>query len=307
MFENHGALVGRRVMDRVGGEAGTPYEPILLARNWQPYTSRYEKQWGVNGDKMNCVTESYGNVAETRLNLLLALDIITTDDYNFLKNEGYFDETGKINFNERIPSMFNGTTKEGNWLYKVAEWNDLNGMFPWQMIPDDPNLPWDEYYNKAKVTQAQLNVGIEFRKRFDLPWYWVNTNINDLWRYLAQSPIQIVKPGHAIAQINQASDILTYLDTYDPYIKTINVSGITDALSVLLKPKKVKINMAEVINDNGTIRIQFGAGKPGGFNIGVASKDMFDRIVASGEDIAQKVASTPEEMTLSDGLIVHKK
>lgn len=76
--------------------------------------------------------------------------------------------------------------------------------------------------------------------------------------------------------------------------------------SYSLTPLNPKTSMAKVINDNNTIRIEFGEG-PSGFNIGVASQELFQKIQASGEPIPQQAATTPEVYTLADGMIIHKK
>lgn len=63
--------------------------------------------------------------------------------------------------------------------------------------------------------------------------------------------------------------------------------------------------MAKVLNDNGTIRIEFGEGNTG-FNIGVASETLYNMIQASGEQILPQAASTKQTLTLTDGQVIHK-
>lgn len=280
---NHGVLRGFRDTDFVAGVI--PYEVRNPSGNWLPHVPEGEKQHSLAIDNMDCVSEACNNVFEIQIK----------------------QQTGEIvNFSDRFLAKMSGTTQAGNWVYIVLDTWRLIGCVLETVWPRPANLAytWDEYYsaipmsvlNQAAPTLAKYK--IEYERISDIS----STSIQ---HHLKHAPLMLTIPGHEIAGVilSATGDTVTYLDSYNPFIKTINLSSVQVIYKAVLT---VRTTMAKVLNDNGTIRIEFGSG-PQGFNIGVASSSLFNQIVASGEPILVQPASTPEKLTLSEGMIIHSK
>lgn len=241
-LKNRGVRQGKRATDYVAGvNSPLAYQVILADGNWKPYTPTPEKQFGVLGDKMNCVTQSYNNQCEIRLTYLISAGKLPERHLKFLQENGYMDENGKVNFNDRISATLNETTRQGNWLYKVADKANEYGLFPETILPSDENLSWEDYYNKALITPEILAVGKKFKELFELPYEWVLITQAELIKHLKHAPLQIVFPNHDVCEIFEEADIVTYFDTYDPFVKTINRSYLTSAMKVVINPIGVEM------------------------------------------------------------------
>lgn len=76
--------------------------------------------------------------------------------------------------------------------------------------------------------------------------------------------------------------------------------GSIDPFPYIIKQSK----MARVINDKGTIFLEFGD-KEHGFCVGIASNLFFKLLENSNEPILSQPKVTPQKMTLADGYILH--
>ena len=282
---NHGVLRGWRDTDFVAGYI--PYEVRNPSGNWLPFAPVGEKQHSNIVDNMDCVSEACNNVCEIQIK----------------------QQTGEtVDFADRYLANMSGTTSSGNWVYLVLDWwrNQgcvLESVWP---RPSNPNYTWNEYYSpipQSVINQAKAQSLDKYKLEYERISDKSASSVN---YHLKHAPLMITLPGHEVAGIVLAANgnVLTYLDSYDPFIKTINLSAVDVIYKAVLTVKG--IGMAKVLNDNGTIRIEFGSGSQG-FNIGVASSSLHQQIVASGEPILQQPATTPEKLTLSEGMIIHSK
>lgn len=269
---NRGVRLGKRATDYVAGSnSPLAYQIILPDGNWKPYTPTPEVQWGKGGDKMNCVTQSYNNQCETRLTYLIQNGLLPERHLSFLRDNGYIDANGKVNFNDRISAILNNTTKDGNWLYVVADAARNYGLFPETILPSDENLSWEDYYNKQLITPEILAVGKEFLKYFEMPYEWVSVTQSELLKHLKHAPLQIVFPNHAVCEVFQEADVVTFFDTYDPFIKTINRSYLTSAMKIIINP--IGVEMAKFFKvQQGN---KSGIGVSEGFSATVLFEDKF--------------------------------
>lgn len=253
--KNTGVLLGRRVQDYVAGTGSAlPYVINNPTANWDLYLPSPEKQWGGNGDKMNCVTQSYDNMVETELNEMIKNKKLPVSHLDFLWQYGYLDENGLVNFNDRVSSILNDTTQQGNWLYIVADKAREFGLFPYKIINDDVNMTWAEYYDKSVVTPEVLEVGKKFKQYFSLGYQFLNLSIANLQYYLKQAPIQVVYPHHAVENFYQEADLTHYFDTYDPYKKTMPFGNFVDALMATINPLEIPMTNALLVkmkNEHG--------------------------------------------------------
>ena len=276
-------MLGRNHTDFVAGElvGVLPYEIRNTSGNWKPYSIREEVQRNANGDTMACVSFSANNAIEMQIKY----------------------QTGvEINLSDRWLAKMSNTTPYGNWLDVVANTLRTLGAVEEAVWPAPPDYTWQTYYSSIPADiQAR---GAEFLKKWNIAYEWVPVSPESIRHHLKHAPLQVILPGHAVVQILNEADMMEYFDSYEPFIKRRAQNAITDALKIVLTPKEY--TMAKVLNDNGTIRVEFGSG-PSGFNIGIASSSLFQQIQASGEPILVQPASTPERMTLSDGTILHRK
>ncbi len=248
---NHGVKIGFSHTDYWANKVSgvLPYEIVLESGNWDSDLPTPEIQWGKGGDKAHCVTQACNNTFETRFERLRILRRISPEALHFLERNGYFDENGKLNLNERIPSCLNGTDKDGNFLNIVAEWTRQNGIFPKGILNDDPGLPWNEYYDKSKITQEMLDLGKESLKYFDFPYEWVETSRESLMKHLKQSPLQVVLPGHDVMNfmtINSPNGI-NYFDTYVPHKK--KTDSVLWAMKSMIVPKDESFDPDSILFD----------------------------------------------------------
>lgn len=221
-------------------------------------------------------------------------------------------QTGvEVNLSDRFLAKMSGTTVNGNWLYIVADTIRKYGVPLESQWPKPPgnSWGWNEYYSPipaSVINQAKWLLD-EFAVEYEaLDIYWKDRKF-EIEKHLKHCPLWIVIPGHAVAgvilKVNQ--NTVTYFDTYgEPFLKETPITNIQSIYKLVVTKKGH--TMAKVLNDNGTIRLEFGSG-PTGFNIGIASASLFKQIEASGEPILNQPATTPERLTLSEGMIIHNK
>lgn len=305
-FVNHGALIGRKGTDYIGGTL--PYEVVVSDGDHTQWVPTNESQTGVPAtgtDRFNCVTQAHHNTIENQMNRDIQMGRMPATHVAWLAQKGYMDGNNLVNFSERFSSLRNGTIPGvGNYLFTVAEdARMISGLIPQIMLPDDPQMPNTEYYNMNVITPEMLAMGKEFLSMFALPYEWVGTELADIQFHLKQCPLQIVIPGHSIVEIRNMTSKMLINDSYSPFIKTKLQDSISDAMKVLVQYIiKEGVSMAEVINDNGTIKIEIGLpGKK--VSIGINSQKVFSWITQSGEPIIDKPSEGTQKMVLEDGII----
>lgn len=235
---NGGAFEGRGVGDFAGGTL--PFKVRVEDSNWNrpEFLPTWEKQRGVNGDKLNCVTQSNHNAFEFQLNQMIESNTLPLDNLFWLDKNGYLDSEGKVNFSEKYNSILNLTSKyKGNWLYKVADDARKNGLIPQSMLPEKVDENWETYYAENQITQEMLELGKEFLEWFNISYEWIDDNsFRNLTRQLQHTPIQVVFPNHAVVQIRSKEDLMDYYDSYDPYVKEKAQNKITNYMKLVIDP-----------------------------------------------------------------------
>jgi len=237
-FVDGGAFAGEGDSDFAGGTL--PFEIRLENSDWNKpeYLPTNEKQNGVNGDKLNCVTQSNHNDFEFQLNQMIAAKTISVGHLDWLNRKGYLDSNGKLNFSEKFNSILNKTAKyRGNWLYKVAEDSRINGLIPQSMLPEKVDEDWDTYYNIEQITREMLDLGKEFLEWFKITYEWIHDkSIANLVKQLQHAPIQIVIPNHAIVEIKSKEELMNYFDSYPPWIREKAQNKVTYYMKLLIDP-----------------------------------------------------------------------
>lgn len=192
--------------------------------SWIEYFSRGELQIGTFFDTLGCVSFSANKVVEAILNYLIAHNQLAAKNVQWLKDNGYIGEDGKVNLSDRFLVAMSGTTEQGNTGEKVW-WTIRNfGAVPEYMASWDRgrDVPYQQrfetwYRNPANISQAAKDLGKEFVARFAVFFEWVNTSKEGLLYGLVYSPVQV------------------YIPTDCPTVNTVQQAcsaGITHAVSV---------------------------------------------------------------------------
>ena len=254
-FIDGGAFVGEGVNDFAGGTL--PFESRVPDSNWnkQEYLPTGEKQIGINGDKLNCVTQSNHNSIEFQLNQMIADKTIPIGNLQWLCSKGYLDSLGKVNFSEKYNSILNKTSEyKGNWLYKVANDTRENGLILQTMLPEKVGENWDTYYNKGQVTQDMLNLGKEFLEWFDISYEWIyDKSYINLVKQLQHTPFQIVFSNHAVVEIRNREELMDYYDSYEPYVKEKLQSLMRSCMKLIVKPISRMPDAIYIIKDANSL------------------------------------------------------
>lgn len=207
--KNYGVIEGIRDTDWVAGSI--PYEVRVPSGNWEPYLPPGEWQRSNLVDTMGCVSFSALNSVEAQL--------------KFLGDER--------NFSDRFLAMMSGTTKQGNWLWKVADTLRREGAVVEERWPAPENYTWEEYYQPVPI--EVINEAKLFLQEYEILYEWIPTDKDSLIKHLKQAPIQVVIPGHAIVNFFTTQQVIHYFDTYVPFKKT--TKSISSALKIVVIKK----------------------------------------------------------------------
>jgi len=219
---NRGVLLGDHIDTyRAGAKTGAlPFIERNLG-DWESVLPPEEAQSNDGGDSMSCVTFAELNGIETQEKHL-------TGNYT--------------EYSDRWIAKVSGTTREGNYLWKVAEAIRKYGLVKEESYPKPP-MPWTwtEYHKTIpEPLYSQLIAeGQEWLKKWDVKYESIDFTKESLMKHLKMSPLTVVVPGHCILNFRTTAQVIHYFDTYNPYKKT--VSNVIQAMKVMLYPKEQAI------------------------------------------------------------------
>ena len=273
--QNTGVVLGVRETDWIAGTI--PYEIRVPSGDWRPFLPFEEKQYSDNTDTMGCVSFSDNNSMEMQ----------------------YKQQTGKdINFSDRWLAKMSDTQTFGNWQYKVADAIRIHGLVLEYEYPAPPDYTWNSYY--AAIPGSVM----EKAKKYDTRYEWVGISKSDLEYHLKHAPLQIVitkqNPNHAVALVAIEGDTGFYFDTYPPYLKTIKLDNIYNALKLVINFQPTM----QLVNDNGTIYIV--SGNKDKRKIGIADPETLG-LFGDEPQVPMDTSSIPEFQTISKGFIINNK
>lgn len=215
---------------------------------WFNWFSEGELQAGVYYDTFGCVTFSALNVVEAILNYQIANNMISANNLAWLKEQGYFNDKGQIDLADRFNyKMSNTNPNVGNT--GSAVWSSIrhHGVVPekvwtWNKGRDIPQeQKYVEWFN-SDIPQEVKDLGLEFKKRFEIFYEYVPIKRKQIKDALVHSPMQIFIPtscqydankiqqycnadiGHAVVLIDDIQ-AETYYPLFDTYIKQANLQG----------------------------------------------------------------------------------
>jgi hypothetical protein len=218
--ENTGVLLGNQPTDFFAG-VNSPiiYQERLISGDWLPYALDMRNQYcfykGQYVDFLSCVSCSLLSAIEAQELFL----------------------TGKqVTYSRRWLAKVSGTTKQGNYLYKVADVVRNIGLVLESSYPDIVGT-WDDYYSEPKSELYQE--AAQWRTKWNFDYEFLTVTDTNLDYHLKHSPIQVVIPGHAICGIYSPNDYMQYRDSYSPYDKSEKVSYLQSAMKGILTPKTI--------------------------------------------------------------------
>ncbi len=236
----------------MGAETAIAQIDRIQNADWTAHLPSTEKQYGISFDTLSCTSFSLCSTAETNVNWLISTKNLPQSTIDWLQEKGYMDDYNKVNFSDRFIAIMSGTKKTGNDLRTVVETARKVGFIPDIMFSFAGNN-WEEYHNKALITQEMLNVGQEFLKLIDIKWEWVffdqdpkmsDENYSSAMKALKQSPLQIGIPTPATHATmlygitpNKRAKVF---DTYDPFFfeNFVDDYQMHFAMKIVLSPKE---------------------------------------------------------------------
>lgn len=272
---------GPEISDYVaGGETGAPAKIALDTGDWRPYLPTDEKQlFIVNGQSYletnACVSFSGDNDMEIFGGYLIGKGEWPAESVQWLRDNGYFDANGKVNFSDRFTAKMSGTDPNGgNNLAKVWGSRRVDGLVPeasWPMPVEEMKQliaqgGWthqdvQNLYYKA-VPQAIIDLGKAFAARFDIWYEWVawpgsGATVDTFREALKVAPLQLATAvcagwntddpikacgagtQHATAMVAVETDgRFVIYDHYNPFLKHFAADyTITYAMRGFITPK----------------------------------------------------------------------
>ena len=228
-IKNDGVLLGDHPDTyRAGATKGAlPYEIRNESGDWESVLPPEERQSNDGGDSMSCVT-------------FAELNGIESQEFSFLKALNVPNAT---EYSDRWIAKMSGTTKEGNYLWKVADAIRKFGLVKEESYPRPPSpWTWEQYHAPIPepLGSQLIAEGQEWLKRWDVKYESIDFSKESLLKHLKMAPLTVVIPGHAILNFRTTSQVVHYFDTYPPFKKT--VSDVIQAMKVVLYPKEQAIS-----------------------------------------------------------------
>lgn len=225
-MDNHGLIPGFVPSDFAGAEI--PYIVRVPSGDWRPYVVRGEKQKYNVVDVMACVSFSANNSCEMQVKQQTGLE---------------------VNFSDRFLAKESGTLPSGNFLFKVGDVLQNEGCVAEEIwpVPPEPFI-WENFY--SAIPQSVRDQTQSFRDKYEVRYQrlgliGIDITLSGLRYHLRQAPLWITVPGHAIAGIMLSADDknFTYMDSYDPFVKTRPITDIDSVWKIVLNVKKKGVFM----------------------------------------------------------------
>ncbi len=222
-----------RARDKIAGDTtGLPIVSRVPSGDWSGFKCLPEAQnIPFVFDTMACVTFSAGETIECQIIWMLKNNKVPDLIVARMKQLGFFknpDELATFKISKRFNAITNGTDKNGNYFWKVADNYRNVGFIPDKMLPLGGGTI-DQYYNHLIVTNEMVNIAREMLSYFKIEYEFIPILTSDglsrseialIDTLLTTAPLQIAVPTPAThAQMLYAlSGAYEYiLDTYQPY------------------------------------------------------------------------------------------
>lgn len=178
-----------------GALSGIVHENRNTLGDWRLFPQTDESQTHKYFDDYGCVSNGCDNSCAMQFSLLDSSNLIRNEDREWLKYNGYFDENGKINFDNRALILLSNTRPGvGNSYKNVWDAARSYGLWPQDSTPYNPDWNQRQFYDKSDFPPDSYEVGKEFLKRFYIQYEKVPVTPSHLKRALKHAPIQIGIP-----------------------------------------------------------------------------------------------------------------
>lgn len=173
---NYGLDIEKELSDRsdadwVFGAAG---EQRLCATADMPSGSRSkfmprgEVQRGAE-DTMDCATRAPINIVEAKLNWLFSMGRLPDSHVKWLMDNGFMSADGTgFEVSDAFIAIKSGTTRRGNSLIAPAHALHECGIVPKSAMPLLPDMSFDEYHDKGRITAAIEAIGKQSKEYFKI-------------------------------------------------------------------------------------------------------------------------------------------
>lgn len=208
--------------------------------NWLPLLSKGELQ-KIQYETMGCVSFSALNVLEGVMNYHLRNNLLSEGNVAWLTAQGYLNAEGDFDCSDCFTTAMSGTSNKGNTGRRV--WNSMrnDGIVPEKVYPWNGQTA-DEYRDPSRIPQSVKDLGLEFKKRFDVQYETIAKPTEEKFKKaLKSSPIQVfiattcpIEQGiqqacgnttnHAVSMIDD-TDPRNYYPLFDQYIRQPNATG----------------------------------------------------------------------------------
>lgn len=198
-IKNRGVILGQSSLRTYLG-GSIPYEVRVEDGNWTPWLPRGEKQAGKD-DWFDCVSRSLTNSVEIQEKRFTGIE---------------------VNYSDRFLAKRSETTRQGNYLDKVAETARKDGLVFQELYPDTEGT-WEEQYSDLDPSQLSslLFEGSKWHLKWEIKYEVIPVTKDSLQYHLKHAPLQLVIPGHAIVGVYSNKNIEKVFDSYIPFVKDI--------------------------------------------------------------------------------------
>ncbi len=202
--------------------------PVNIRMTYTPYgVLQHNDVMDTNG----CASRAPLNILEAKLNYLYDHGM-HPDIKKWCDDNGYRKD-GKFLLCDAYIEILSGTTPAGNSLKAPVDAIYRYGVIPAHLIPLQSGMTWAQYMNRARVTQAHMDLGKQFLLRLGINYEKVyftgfpgalERDLLDCAVHAWPDPINNVYPrtdagfNHAIATVNPWVDAL---DNYTPFLKRL--------------------------------------------------------------------------------------
>lgn len=277
-----GALLGRKDTDYVGGErvSAIGFQERNPSGSWLDFLPVGEIQKGKQ-DYMDCVSRSLTNSIEVQEK----------------------HQTGKeSNYSERVLAIWGNTTPQGAYLHEVVYAAYKRGLALQELYKDSGGT-WAQQH--APIPNPPLDIIVKdaegYLTRWGIAYEWIPVTRDSFVHHLKHAPIQVVFPNHAVCMVHfdPVKDIVTYFDSYSPFVKRRALSQFTSALKIVLTKK----NSMQLIKDNGTVYLVAGLGKK--VKLGISHPDVLS--LFGDEPVVDGSTDGYENIhTITPSFVIHK-
>jgi hypothetical protein len=239
--------------------------------DWRDLRQPGERQKASRIETMSCVSFSENNVAEIHFERQRRAGEIPASTMRELEALGYVVD-GRLNLSDRFLAWASGTTKQGNYMNKVAQTLREVGAVPeadWPFI----NAPWDEFYKEPP--QWVKDKAKKFLEFFQVSYEWVSVSVNPQSKayiriHLKQAPLQVALAtcspwdsevgfcgragtNHAVTLLHlDENGVATIFDSYDPYTKVLSadypIPSVLKTVITLKQPEQMNARFIYVKN-----------------------------------------------------------